>query len=59
MGFAGRLLLLTRQLLESLEGTRERPSDEDLSAMRAGLDKRQTALESLRQRFVSLTIQPP
>ena len=34
-GFAEGLLALTRQLLESLEGTRERPPAEDLSAMRA------------------------
>jgi hypothetical protein len=58
-GFAEGLLALTRQLLDSLEGGRERPSEEDLSTMRAGLEKWQAALEGIRRRVASMTITRP
>jgi hypothetical protein len=50
-GFAEGLLRLTRQLLESIEGGRERPSDDDVAEMRAGLARWETALAGDRQRL--------
>jgi hypothetical protein len=57
-GFAEGLIALTRQLLESLEGGRERPSAEDLAAMRAGLEQWQAALDGVRRRIAALTTPP-
>ena len=51
-------MALTRQLLESLEGQRERPTGEDLAAMRAGLAQWETALDGLRRRVAALTVSP-
>ena len=57
--FAEGLVTLTRQLLESLEGGRERPSIDDLAGMRAGLEQWHAALEGIRTRIASLTQLPP
>jgi hypothetical protein len=54
-GFAEGLIALTRQLLESLEGGRERPSEQDVSEMRAGLERWQAAIDGVRKRVASLT----
>lgn len=58
MTFAEGLLTLTRQLLESLEGGQERPRAEDLTQMRAGLERWEAALDGVRTRIASLTQLP-
>jgi hypothetical protein len=57
-GFAEGLLTLTRQLLEAVDGERERPSEADLAEMRAGLDRWGEALDAVRQRIAAATATP-